>query len=322
MQKNHTNNCNLKDNQEVQDYLSSMLLVDDASGFVFAIYNVVRSQNGFEELANKTGITKEGLYKALRPDGAPRFNTIMKIIRALGYDFELKKNIFVERDKKYTLSIRSLADTNPDLVQQWNVQKNGALKPREVDQNSKRVVWWRCPMVDNHEWKESIASRIKGHDCPYCVKQDPKTYRSLANINPELAKEWHSIKNKDLTPNDVMIHSNKKVWWYCSIDKRHEWEAFIANRTKGQGCPICKGKKVVTSNCLATTHPALASQWDVQRNESRTPYDVTAGSNKKAWWKCDLRHEWQAVIASRAKGAGCSVCSNKKNNAVKFVDRH
>jgi probable addiction module antidote protein len=35
-------------------------------------------------LARETGLTREGLYKALSPDGNPEFSTIMKVIRALG----------------------------------------------------------------------------------------------------------------------------------------------------------------------------------------------------------------------------------------------
>jgi hypothetical protein len=59
----------------------------------------------------------------------------------------------------------------------------------------------------------------------------------LQTVNPELAKQWHPTKNGGLTPNDVTKGSNKKVWWYC--ENGHEWEASIANRTKGNGCPNC-----------------------------------------------------------------------------------
>ncbi|MBQ4587207.1 MAG: zinc-ribbon domain-containing protein, partial [Clostridia bacterium] len=37
-----------------------------------------------------------------------------------------------------------------------------------------------------------------------------------------------------------------------------------------------------------------------------------ANSHKKAWWKCDKGHEWQARIASRNKGSGCPYCSGRK----------
>jgi DNA-binding phage protein len=37
-------------------------------------------------LARKTGLTREGLYKALSPDGNPEFGTVMRVIRALGLE--------------------------------------------------------------------------------------------------------------------------------------------------------------------------------------------------------------------------------------------
>lgn len=36
--------------------------------------------------------------------------------------------------------------------------------------------------------------------------------KNLAYRFPELAKEWHPVKNDDLTPNDVTVGSNKNVW--------------------------------------------------------------------------------------------------------------
>ncbi len=75
---------------------------------------------------------------------------------------------------------------------------------------------------------------------------------------------------------------------------------------------MCSNKKIVLSNCIASTHPKLAAQWHPTKNGTLSPYDVTVGSNKKAWWKCPKGddHEWVATLNSR--GTGCPVCSNQK----------
>lgn len=39
--------------------------------------------------------------------------------------------------------------------------------------------------------------------------------KSLAELNPGLAKQWHQTKNEKLTPYDVTPNSNKRVWWKC-----------------------------------------------------------------------------------------------------------
>ncbi len=56
-----------------------------------------------------------------------------------------------------------------------------------------------------------------------------------------LSEQWHPAKNGDLTPEDVLPGSHKRVWWQCN--KGHEWEAIICDRNKGRGCPICYKNK-------------------------------------------------------------------------------
>jgi probable addiction module antidote protein len=41
-------------------------------------------------LAQETGISREGLYKALSADGNPEFSTVMKVIKALGLKLHAK----------------------------------------------------------------------------------------------------------------------------------------------------------------------------------------------------------------------------------------
>lgn len=42
------------------------------------------------QLARKTGITRDGLYKALSPTGNPSFAAVQKVVRALGYRLDVK----------------------------------------------------------------------------------------------------------------------------------------------------------------------------------------------------------------------------------------
>ena len=116
-------------------------------------------------------------------------------------------------------------------------------------------------------------------------------------------------------PTDVMPNSSQKVWWKCS--KGHEWQATIADRNSGCGCPYCAGKKVAKGyNDLQTVNPTLANEWNYEKNNSLTPMDITPNSGKKVWWKCKKGHEWQATVANRNRGSGCPVCRKTKNKEV------
>lgn len=56
---------------------------DDATFIAEALGTIARAR-GMEGLARETGLTKQGLYKALAPDGNPSLSTLLKVVRALG----------------------------------------------------------------------------------------------------------------------------------------------------------------------------------------------------------------------------------------------
>jgi len=200
-----------------------------------------------------------------------------------------------------------LQRVNPALAKEWHPTNNGSLTARDVTPNSGKKVWWVCDK--GHEWEAAISSRNNGAGCPYCAGQAVCDDNCLQTINATLAKEWHPTRNGSLTARDVTPSSNKKVWWICG--KGHEWEAAINNRSQGMGCPYCAGQAVCDDNCLQTINATLAKEWHPTRNGSLTPRDVTPGSNKKVWWKCDKGHEWEAAINNRSQGRGCPYCAGK-----------
>jgi hypothetical protein len=197
-----------------------------------------------------------------------------------------------------------------EIASQWHPTKNGEFRPEDFSHGSRKKVWWKCGKFDDHEWESRIVDRHKQRGCPFCCGQRVALSNCLATIFPKLSQEWHISKNGNLTSRNVIAGSRKKVWWKCSVESDHEWEASIDHRARGRGCPCCAGKKVVLSNCLATTNPELCIEWH-SRNQL-TPYGITAGSHKKVWWKCNKanNHEWEATVLDRTTGYGTrnSVC--------------
>lgn len=63
---------------------------------------------------------------------------------------------------------------------------------------------------------------------------------------------------------------------------------------------------------LVSDLPNLLIDWHPTKNGTLFPYNITAGSGKKVWWKCHVcGYEWEASVCNRAKGRGCSYCSKK-----------
>ena len=133
----------------------------------------------------------------------------------------------------------------------------------------------------------------------------------LATRFPKLASEWDFENNDVLTPHNVSFGSHKKVWWVCP-DCNENYESVIHSRTmNNSGCPYCSGNKVCNRNCLATKFPDIAKQWHPTLNNI-SPKDVASYSSKKAWWICEKCHEnYEARIADRSNGKGCSYCAGK-----------
>lgn len=205
-----------------------------------------------------------------------------------------------------------LATLAPTLAKQWHPTKNGDLSAEQVSGGSARRVWWICEQ--GHEWQAAIHSRVKGYGCPVCTgKTVIPGENDLQSYAPELAKQWHPEKNGPLTPEQVAVSSNKKVWWRC--ERGHEWQCAVSVRTsRNTGCPYCTNRKVLPGfNDLKTVEPLVAAQWHPTKNAPLEPDQVLPGSTKRVWWRCTDGHEWKAVVYSRtgAKKCGCPVCAGK-----------
>ena len=146
-----------------------------------------------------------------------------------------------------------LAAVEPEIARQWHPTKNGALNPRDVSCGSGKRVWWRCAAVPDHEWETAVCDRTgpRRARCPYCAGRALSVTNLLLAKAPDVAAEWHSVRNGKLKPKDVVAGSTRKAWWRCRADRSHEWEAAILIRTRGSGCPQCAAKRRVAAALAA-----------------------------------------------------------------------
>lgn len=200
-----------------------------------------------------------------------------------------------------------LVTTNPKLAAQWHPHLNNKT-PYEMVEGSHYSAWWQCEQ--GHEWKASVKSRARQlRNCPFCAGQRCVSGENdILTCNPQLAEQWHTAKNV-LTPSQVALGHNGKVWWQCNLE--HEWQASPNSRRKKVGCPICANRTVVEGyNDLFTTHPLIAQQWHPTLNSDLLPTKVTAGSAARVWWQCSEGHSWQVSIVDRGRVRGCPSCAH------------
>ena len=188
-----------------------------------------------------------------------------------------------------------LSVTHPELAKEaygWN--------PNTVTAGMHFSEKWKCSK--GHIWEAKVYQRTNS-GCPYCSGRIAiKGENDLKTLNPKLAREL-----VDADPTELKTSSHTKVSWKCKFG--HIWIARVADRSKGQRCTICAGKKILIGfNDLKTTHPQMAREadgWD--------PRTTTAGSGVKRDWICKKGHLWSVSTASRTTfNTGCPTCSGKK----------
>lgn len=201
---------------------------------------------------------------------------------------------------------QSLADLHPELAKQWHPIKNGDLRPDQLKPGSNREVWWLCGC--GHEWDTKVSHRTTGHGCEVCGHEAharPEPGRSLADLYPELAKDWHPTKNGDHRPDQYRPGSGRQVWWLCR-GCGHQWETPVAQRTGGKGCNVCRHRPE-PGRSLADLYPELMAEWHPTRNIDLRPDQLKPKSARLAWWLCSqCGRAWRTRVAHRTAGHGCS----------------
>ena len=76
----------LDSEEAIAEYLSQVLEDGDNDEFIRAIGHIAKAK-GMAQIAKDTGLGRESLYKAFRPNAKPRFDTVMKVMNSLQIQF-------------------------------------------------------------------------------------------------------------------------------------------------------------------------------------------------------------------------------------------
>ncbi|MEM1402424.1 MAG: zinc-ribbon domain-containing protein [Pseudomonadota bacterium] len=175
----------------------------------------------------------------------------------------------------------TLADAHPEIVQEWDYDKNPR-GPEEYAPGSQRVAYWLCNSCGS-SWSSPICHRTSEARHPASCQQC-KTIKYAA---PELAEELHPTLNPPGTELRVRKGSSEPLHWVCKSCDGHVWTASVASRLRSSypaSCPKCRS--------LAIKAPDLIEAcWDYSRNAAIDPEEIRTSSSDKAWWlRVDALH--------------------------------
>ncbi|WP_430789159.1 zinc-ribbon domain-containing protein [Virgibacillus flavescens] len=258
----------------------------------------------YERTSNKTiGQLIEHLLLMIDKQYKGYTNGIERIIERINVDLD---NIPILAQIPPIIEKDSLLDNCPEIETIWDYWKNHPLRPEHFKQYSNHKAWFICGK--GHTTLVQIGSKAQGHGCKVCSGQVATEEYNLILLFPEIAREWNYELNKNITPEKYLPFSNQVVYWDC-LKCKSTYNKMINERTGGgEGCPYCAGKRANDTNCLSTTNPHLATEWDYNKNGNLTPQKLTKGSHDKVWWICEKNHSYPKVVYDRVGGGGCPTC--------------
>lgn len=162
-----------------------------------------------------------------------------------------KKKRTATRNKTLVSKHGSLADNYPNLMLDWDWNKNKDIDPNSTPSRTRAEVYWKCHICQ-YEWHKSPDQRIGKHlGCPKCSKKEQARARrlklveeqgSIGTTHPHLLLDWNGSVN-NIPPEELVAGSHERVNWKCHLCG-HEWPTSVYKRAVlGHRCPKCKNKK-------------------------------------------------------------------------------
>jgi hypothetical protein len=156
------------------------------------------------------------------------------------------------RENKKCKTCSSLGFSFPELLNEWNFEKNSEIDPMVVHSGTRTKVFWKCKY--GHEWQSSIQNRTgeKKSNCPVCGRRNAaektriirlKKTGSLQDNYPEVASKWNVELNGNFKPTDISSNSHIFVWWTCNcgnfFKKTPNTMVTLFKRGSTYGCEQC-----------------------------------------------------------------------------------
>jgi len=243
------------------------------------------------------------------------FNINNIIVDVADKTIKIKEQYLIQKKEK------SIATLRPDLIEEWDYDKNGNITPEFVSVGAKTKYYWICPIC-KQSYLRTPYDKAHGGSCPrHKNKVIHKGYNDFESKYPSLIAKWDFSKN-EIKPDSIYYNSTKIVNWKCS--KGHEYKRSIAGEVRAKNCPICIGKVVLKGyNDLLSRNPNIVEEWDYSLNTIHPDEIYYRNQTLLINWKCKkCGYEWKSKVVNRKKCPNCSKNQKKakKINVYRAVD--
>jgi very-short-patch-repair endonuclease len=204
----------------------------------------------------------------------------------------------------------------------WDTEKNGDLKPRDITRSCGKVCYFVCEY--GHSFCKKINYIYNGKWCSVCCNSKrlclnencQKCFNNSFASHPKTIY-WNYEKNNQIKPREV-FRCNKNKFWFSCIICMHIFDISLDNVSEGKWCKYCKGNDLCDNeNCEFCFNKSFAScekskYWLIDLNNGIIPREICRNSGKKCWFKCDVCYiSFKIYLPSVTGGHWCNVCKNK-----------
>lgn len=213
-----------------------------------------------------------------------------------------------------------LANSNPELRQQYEVDLNVGISFDELYVTFPKKVFWMCS--SGHLIHQKPRGRIQGRCLPCALDRNRKF---LVDHHPKLVSEFDSTLNENVNPQRLYSRSPGNYWWKCRQSSHlHSYLATVGTRIKGRRCQFCAGIKILPGyNDWASIYPLQSLSWDHEANVDGDgniidPSTLGVENREQRSWIClEGNHartiSISAAIRGEKTGKRCRTCSGYKS---------
>ena len=187
---------------------------------------------------------------------------------------------------------------------------------------------------------DAYNSYVRENGNTYCFKCGKKLYGDKKSLKTKLKKsksfyDW-CIENdredlllrwdyelNDCTPKDISYASSVPRWFRCATHIEHKSETKVINRitcNNQEGSMNCKQCNSIAQYILDNfPNKKLEEVWDYEKNEDLDPWNVSYGSSKKCWFKCqekDYHESYKMCCNNFSNNHYCPLCTEEKEKSI------
>lgn len=215
-----------------------------------------------------------------------------------------KKRAAKERRESIIKEGGDFASVYPELLDEWNYEKNGSVKPTEITAHSDSKVWWRCKICGK-EWKAWIGDRARGVGCPRCFNGHHTSYSEqviyyyVKQAFPDAINGYKlpSASRKEIdiyVPTLQMGIEYDGEYWHKDIERDEEKNRIVSEcgihlvRIREKNCPKLNDKLSYviavdsSGNYENNLETAIQSLFMHIENNYNTKIDITIDVKKDA----------------------------------------